>query len=70
MKKIAYVGVDHHLNHITIAVMIEGKRKFHDTIHMRNEDKAIKRYMKKYPKTLKSKSVTGLPVVVMFFNEK
>jgi hypothetical protein len=28
MKKIAYIGVDYHLNHSTLAVMIEGKRKF------------------------------------------
>jgi hypothetical protein len=32
MKKIAYIGIDYHLNHVTLAVMIEGKRKFHDTI--------------------------------------
>ena len=34
MKKIAYVGVDYHLNHVTIAVMIEGQKDFHDTIRM------------------------------------
>ena len=50
MKKIAYVGVDYHLNSVTIAVMVEGKREFHDTIRMKNEDKAIKRYLKKLSK--------------------
>jgi transposase len=53
MKKIAYIGVDYHLNNITIAVMIEGQRKFHDTIRMKNEDRAIKQYMKKVSKDFK-----------------
>jgi hypothetical protein len=35
MKKIAYIGVDYHLNNVTIAVMIEGQRKFRDTIRMK-----------------------------------
>ena len=53
MKKIAYIGIDYHLNNITIAVMIEGQRKFHDTIRMKNEDRAIKQYMKKVSKDFK-----------------
>ncbi len=27
MKKIAYVGTDYHLNSLSIAVMLEGKKK-------------------------------------------
>ncbi len=56
MKKIAYVGVDYHLNSVTIAVMVEGKRAFHDTIRMKNEDKAIKRYLKKLCKDFEIRS--------------
>jgi hypothetical protein len=50
MKKIAYLGVDYHLNHVTIAVILEGNRKIYDTIRMKNEDKTIKKYMKKLSK--------------------
>lgn len=50
MKKIAYIGIDYHLNHVTLAVMIEGKRKFHDTIRMKTEDRTIKKYMNKLAK--------------------
>jgi transposase len=56
MKKIAYVGVDYHLNQISIAVMIEGQRDFHDTIRLKNEDKIIKKYMKKLSKDYEVKS--------------
>lgn len=50
MKKIAYLGVDYHLNHVTIAVIVEGNKKIYDTIHMKNEDKSIKKYLKKLSK--------------------
>ena len=56
MKKIAYVGLDYHLNQITIAVMIEGQKDFHDTIRMKNEDKIIKKYMKKLSKDYEIRS--------------
>ena len=29
MKKIAYVGVDYHLHSLSIAVMLEGEKKFY-----------------------------------------
>lgn len=45
MKKIAYVGIDYHENTLTIAVCV--KNKIHDTVRMRNEDKIIRRYLKK-----------------------
>jgi len=47
MKKIAYVGIDYHQNTLTIAVRIEDKKDIHETIRMRNEDKIIRKYMKK-----------------------
>jgi hypothetical protein len=56
MKKIAYLGVDYHINHVTIAVMIEAKRKFHDTIRIKTEDRAIKKYIHKLAKGFKIKA--------------
>lgn len=47
MKKIAYVGIDYHLNSLSVAVMVEGKKKPHETIHLKNDDKIIRKYMKK-----------------------
>ncbi len=51
MKKIAYVGVDYHIKSVTIAVTIEGEKEMHDTVHLKNEDKVIKKYLKKLAKT-------------------
>ena len=56
MKKIAYLGVDYHINHVTIAVMIEGRRKFHDTIRIKTEDRTIKKYINKLSKGFKIKA--------------
>ena len=47
MKKIAYVGIDYHQNTLTIAVCVEGKKKIHETVRLRNQDKIIRKYMKK-----------------------
>jgi transposase len=47
MKKIAYVGVDYHLNSLSIAVVVEGQRKLHDTIRLKNDHRVILRYMEK-----------------------
>ena len=47
MKKIAYVGIDYHLNSLTIAVVIEGTKKIDETIRIKNDDKIIRKYMKK-----------------------
>jgi hypothetical protein len=41
MKRIAYVGVDYPLNHLSIAMMISGKKKFHDIIRLENKDKTV-----------------------------
>ena len=46
MKKIAYVGVDYHVNHVSIAVMIKDKKQCFDVIRLTNDDTVIKRYMK------------------------
>ena len=50
MKKIAYVGIDYHKNSLTIAVRIEGDTEIHETVRLKNEDKLIKRFMKKLSK--------------------
>jgi transposase len=47
MKKIAYVGVDYHSKSLSIAVIIEGEKKIHGMIRLKNEDKVIRKYMKK-----------------------
>jgi len=56
MKKIAYLGIDYHLNSLTIAVMLDGENKFYDLIHLRNEDKVIRKYMKKLSDTFELKA--------------
>ncbi len=53
MKKIAYVGIDYHLNSLSIAVVLEDSRKVHETIRLKNDDKIIAKYMKKLSKTFK-----------------
>ena len=47
MEKIAYVGVDYHVDFLSIAVMIEGEKKIFDTIRLVNKDKVITKYFKK-----------------------
>jgi hypothetical protein len=39
MKKIAYVGIDYHMNVATIAVISEGEKDFYDTIRPANRMK-------------------------------
>jgi transposase len=51
MKKIAYVGIDYHLNSLSIAVLIEGDIAFYDLIRIKNHDNLIFKYMKKLSKT-------------------
>ena len=38
MKKIAYFGIDYHMNVVAIAVIIEGEKEFYDTIRLKNTD--------------------------------
>ncbi|MBW1705450.1 MAG: IS110 family transposase [Deltaproteobacteria bacterium] len=47
MKKIAYIGIDYHQNSLTIAVRVQDKKKIDETVRIRNEDKIIRKYMKK-----------------------
>lgn len=47
MKKVAYVGVDYHMNSLSIAVVIEGEKKIHEMIRLANEDRVIVKYFKK-----------------------
>ena len=47
MKTIAYVGIDYHVNSLSLAVMIEGQKTIHETIRIKNEDKMILKYFKK-----------------------
>lgn len=50
MKKIAYVGVDYHVESLCIAVMIEDEKDFHETIHLKNDDAMVRKYFKKLSK--------------------
>ena len=50
-KKVAYVGIDYHLNSLSIAVVLEGSKKLHETIRLKNDDKMIAKYMKKLSKS-------------------
>jgi hypothetical protein len=36
MKKLAYVGIDYHLDFLAIAVVIEGQKKIHETVRIGN----------------------------------
>ena len=47
MKTIAYVGIDYHINVLAIAVVVKDKKDLYETIRISNNDKPIKRYMKK-----------------------
>ena len=50
MKQLAYIGIDYHMNTISVAVIIKGQNDFFDTIHMKNNDKTILKYFKKLSK--------------------
>ena len=47
MSKIAYVGIDYHLNSLSIAVMVEGEKTPYETVRLKNDDKMIRKYMSK-----------------------
>jgi len=51
MKKIANVGVDYHLKSLSIAVLAEGEKEFHQSIHLKNDDRLIAKYLQKLSKT-------------------
>ena len=56
MKKIAYIGIDCHLNSLSIAVLAEGETEFHDLIRINNQDKLIVKYMNKLSKKFEIKA--------------
>ena len=56
MKKIAYVGVDYHMNSLSMAVMVEGEKKIHQMIRLANEDKMIHKYFKKLSRDFEIRS--------------
>ena len=51
MKKIANVGIDYHLNSLSVAVLVEGEKGFYQTIHLKNDDRMIAKYLRKLSKT-------------------
>ena len=55
MKKIAYVGIDYHINLLSIVVVIEGEKELYETIRLSNNDMVIIRYMKSCQKISKSR---------------
>jgi len=47
MKTIAYVGVDYHLNFLSIAVMVKCDKEIYKIIHLENDDKIVAKYLKR-----------------------
>jgi transposase len=47
MKRIAYVGIDYHLNSLSVAVIVKGKKQPFEMIRLKNDDKVIRKYMSK-----------------------
>jgi len=47
MKRIAHVGVDYHVKSLTIAVYLSDTKEFHETVRLPNDDKVIKKNMKR-----------------------
>ena len=56
MKKLAYVGIDYHLDFLAIAVVIEGQKKIHETVRIGNQDKVIRKYLKKLSRGFRIKA--------------
>ena len=56
MTKIAYVGIDYHLNSLSIAVMVEGNNEPKEMVHLKNDDRVIRKYMSKISENLHIKT--------------
>ena len=69
MKKIANVGVDYHLNSLSIAVLAEGEKEFHQSIHLKNDDRLIAKYLESYLKSSSSGFAMKPVAVAMIFKE-
>jgi transposase len=55
-KKIAYIGIDYHSESLSLGVILEGEKDFHDSITMKNDDKMILKYLKKLSKEFELKA--------------
>jgi len=56
MKRIAYIGIDYHMETVSAAVIIENEKDFFDTICMSNNDEIILKYLKKISKKFEIKA--------------
>jgi len=56
MKRIAYIGIDYHMETVSAAVIIENEKDFFDTIRMSNNDEIILKYLKKISKKFEIKA--------------
>lgn len=56
MKKIAYIGIDYHMDSLSVAVIIDGEKEFYDSITMKNNNKSILKYFKKLVKKFEIKA--------------
>lgn len=56
MKKLAYIGIDYHMDTISTAVILDGQKGFFDTVHMKNDDKTILKYIKRLSKKFEIKA--------------
>ena len=50
MRRIAYVGVDYHINTVSMAVLVEGEKDFRNNFLLKNDDKMVHKYLKKLSK--------------------
>ena len=69
-KKIAYVGIDYHQNSLTIAVHVQGAKTIHETVRIRNDDKVIRKYMKRLSKTFTIKACYEASCSGYYFQRK
>lgn len=56
MKKIAYIGIDYHMDSLSVAVIIDGEKELYDSITMKNNDKFILKFFKKLAKKFEIKA--------------
>ncbi len=46
IKEVAYVGINSHLNAVSVPIVAEGQKDFLDSIHLRNDAEMIRKYLK------------------------
>jgi len=69
-RKIAYLGIDYHVESVTIAVIIEGEKDIDRTVRFVNQDKMIKKFLKRCLPIILSKHVMKHLAVAMSFKER